>query len=107
MAFPALQTAGNQGLLLSSSHCGLDFITMALPSLHIDRVSRQPSAWQRGVDMGCLVYCLQHWVDSPRLLSLADRHLQIQAPGQIPHHQPCQDAFGGLGASAPLLGLAC
>ena len=50
MASPALQSGGNQGLLLSSSHCSPDFITMAPPGLHREHVSRQPSAWQQGVD---------------------------------------------------------
>lgn len=53
-AVPLLQctawTAGYQGLMLSSSHCILDFITMAPQGLHGDHVSRQPSAWQQDVD---------------------------------------------------------
>lgn len=47
-------TAGYRGLRLSSSHCILDFITMAPQGLHRGHVSRQPSAWQRGVDHGVL-----------------------------------------------------
>lgn len=47
-------TAGYQGLMLSSSHCILDFITMAPRGLHRDHVSRQSSAWQQDVDHGVL-----------------------------------------------------
>lgn len=47
-------TVGYRNLMLSSSHCILDFITMAPQGLHRGHVSRQPSAWQRGVDHGVL-----------------------------------------------------
>lgn len=46
--------AGYGGLMLSTSLFILDFITMAPQGLHRGHVSRQPSAWQQGVDHGAL-----------------------------------------------------
>lgn len=48
------RAVGYRNLMLSSSHCILDFITMAPQGLHRGHVSRQPSAWQRAVDHGVL-----------------------------------------------------
>lgn len=101
-AVPLLQctawTARYRGLM-SSSHCILDFITMAPRGLHRDHVSRQPSAWQQGVNHGVLAL-------SPEALGI---HSKVSFPGTSKFSLLAEAVPMTLSGSAPwgwaLLGL--
>lgn len=101
-AVPLLQctawTAQYRGLT-SSSHCILDVITLAPQGLHRDHVSRQPSAWQQGVNHGVLAL-------PPEALGI---HSKVSFPGTSKFSLLVEAVLMTLSGSAPwgwaLLGL--